>query len=492
MSRPSGADCERLAAAHFVVPPMPWQRKFWRAACRPGIDTVALTMARGGGKTATVAVVAAAWALRLPGADICVVAASFEQAKVMVRDIRAILRPFATREAGWVWRDNSQRCEAEHPESGTRIRTLGSQPGRLHGLRAQLLLLDEPAQWPGPSGEEMFAALATARGKLPHSRMIICGTRAADPSHWFERVLVDHSQRERSHVISYQAAPDTDPHDRRAWHRSNPSLRYGLPSREIMESEADAAAVDTGALASFRALRLNAGCPATEAVTGLLSAGVWAGLPPAPKPEGPHVLGVDLGGSVSLAAVAAYWPATGRLDALAATGTIPSLSSRGKKLGASEAFLRAQADGQLVVTEGRNADPAALITTALDRWGTPAALICDRYRASELRDLIDREPRLARLNVVWRGQGWREGSEDVRRFVRWCHDGKVKPVSSELLDRSVACARLTHDPAGNSKLSHRAEKPDDLAAAAVLAVAHASRHPVKKREFKIYVTGQRR
>ena len=493
--RPSADAVERLFQGwlnsqdsdRHVVEIMSWQRDLFRASVRSGIDRIMISMARSGGKTSTVAAIAAAWALNKPGHDIVVCASTFEQAKLMTRQIRKIMAPHAS---DWAVRDNQQRCELEHFETGTRVRTMGCHPGRAHGLIPSLILMDEPAQW-GPSGEEMFAALITSLGKVPESRAIICGTRAATPSHWFARALSEHEHIDSSHVRVWSADPESEPFDREAWHQANPSLRFGLPLMRYMESDAAAASVDAGALAMFRALRLNAGVSPTAQESGLLSAGVWQDLPPAPQAKGQYVLGLDLGGSRSLSAAVGFWPESQRLDALAACGNIPTLVDRGRQIGLPEVFTDAHDDGHLLVTAGRNANTAGLITEVLERWGPPAVLVADAYRRDDLLDVLDAEPRLGRMRVVFRRMGFGDGAADVRRFKRECYAGRVAPVDMRLLAESVASARLSYDASGNGKLAHRAHQPDDLAAAAVLACAHASRHFRKPKPFKIYVTGRR-
>lgn len=86
---------------------------------------------------------------------------------------------------------------------------------------------------------------------------------------------------------------------------------------------------------------------------------------------------------------------------------------------------------------------------------------------------------LADLSV--RGQGFRDGGEDVRRFRRAVLSGHVRPERSLLLTAALAEARVVGNPAGNWKLSKSAEggrrqkARDDAAAAAILAVSEGAR-----------------
>ena len=83
--------------------------------------------------------------------------------------------------------------------------------------------------------------------------------------------------------------------------------------------------------------------------------------------------------------------------------------------------------------------------------------------------------------LVVRGQGYRDGAEDVRAFRKAVLDGKVAPEKSLLLRAALLEARTVGDPSGNHKLAkgtqggRRAQARDDAAAAAIIAVAEGMR-----------------
>ena len=80
--------------------------------------------------------------------------------------------------------------------------------------------------------------------------------------------------------------------------------------------------------------------------------------------------------------------------------------------------------------------------------------------------------------------GWRDGSEDVRRFRRAVLERRVVAPVSLLLRAAIGEARTLADPGGNEKLAkgsqggRRARARDDVAAAAILAVAEADRRGI--------------
>ena len=171
-----------------------------------------------------------------------------------------------------VW-DTAQQARIENRQTGARVRCIGSDPRRAHGLVPVLVLADEPVQWPHTTGERMVTALRTAAGKQPHSRFVALGTRPADPEHWFAKILAGGCDYAQCHA----AAPNDSKWQKRTWAKANPSMKY-LPDLEAaIRVEAQQAQRDTALLVSFGALRLNLGTADTE-TSLLLDAGLWADI----------------------------------------------------------------------------------------------------------------------------------------------------------------------------------------------------------------------
>ena len=475
-------------------PVFPWERRFLTGAFAPDVQTAALSIARGNGKTTLLAAVAAAATagpLAQPRSEVVIVASSLTQAKILWDSALAFLEPVIQEDRkAWSITNAPQKAVAVNKRNGVTLRAIGSDPKRAHGLAPALVLADEPAQWPASTSAAMLAALITSLGKIPNSRLIALGTMPADPNHWFTRWAegaADYSQL-------HQSPKEGKPYQLKTWHIANPSLRYLPTLRRTLKAEAARAKKDDSAAQHFKALRLNQG---TSDVLRqeLVSADVWADcetsqLPPA---TGPAIWGIDLGSNAAMSAIACYWPQTGRLECLACFPQEPSLAQRGINDNVGNLYERMAERGELLIAGKRTVDISELLAIALDRFGTPAALVADRWREAELMDAAEASE-IPPANIITRGQGYKDGGEDVRLFRRAALDGHIKTPVSLLMRSAMAGAVCVSDPAGNSKLakknneaSRRDNHRDDSVAAAILAVAEGKRQPDKPKSSKGYI-----
>ena len=461
----------RHAGKPFAV--LPWQRRFLEGAFAPGVGESALSLARGGGKstlTAALGCAALNGPLAQPAGEVLIVASSHEQGGIIFRHVLRFLGQDLDRKV-WRLQETVNVARLEHRPTGALLAVKGSDPKRLHGAAPAVTICDEVAQWPLPRVAEMLSALRTAAGKIADSRMLLIGTRPSDEAHPFAVALRDADYRQ-----VHAADPDDAPGERATWLKANPGLDH-LPDLEVaIAREARAAAQDPALMASFKALRLNMGCADTE-VASLLDAGLWARIERGDAGiEGRPVWGLDLGTSAAQSAVAAFWPSTGRLDCLAAFPCEPSLAERGLRDGVGALYQHCANRGELQTLGTRAVDIKALLKAALARFGRPLAIVADRWREAELRDALD-AAKVPVCPVEVRGQGFKDGGEDVRTFRRGCAEGRVTPVESLLLRSAMAEARTVVDPAGNAKLAKNSEggrrlrARDDAAAAAILAVS---------------------
>ena len=468
----------RQAGEHFEV--LAWQREFLTNALAPRVFDSALSMARGNGKSTFAAAVLCACLigpLRQPRGEVVLVASSFSQARVVYEHVLHFMRPFTeSNPADWRVEDNSQRAAITHRPSGSRVRCIASDPKRAHGLAPSFAILDEPSQWPTNTAEKMIAAIETAAGKLPGSRRWIIGTRPSDVDHFFERSL----RGDADTSMIFAADLDGDPHDPKQWDMANPSLS-AMPDLLIaIEHESEKAKSNPKRLKRFKALRLNLG---TEDVLyqQLIDADDWERIEVEDVDRSDsYLLGIDLGGGAAMTAFARYDVITGRLETIAAFPARPDLKERGVVDGVEDLYIRMNDRGELLLSGEYAIDLPDMLKTILKQWGKPLCIVADRWKQRDLFEAL-RKSKFPVVPFEARGQGFRDGGEDVTSFRRACLGGHVKPVRSLLLRAAMREARTVSDPARNEKLAkssqggRRNRARDDAAAAAILSVAHGYR-----------------
>ena len=465
----------------FVV--LPHQRRFLRGAFGAGVQIACLSMARGGGKTGLGSALAADFLLsdgvlhRRRG-ECVLLASSFSQAKISFDGVVAMLTDSGRLDEYRVL-DHENMALIQNKETGARLRVAGSDSKRAHGWRFDYALADEPSQWQS-GGERLAAAVKTGLGKRRGARALFLGTRPKSSSHFFARLLVDTDKSIYSQVHS--ASRGDKPFILATLRKANPGLDHGLPHIETLRAEARRAAKDGGELATFQALRLNMGVSEVSENLFFDDPETWAaaeaqGLA---DPAGRYALGLDLSDGAALSAAAGYWPVSKRLECVAAFPSIPDLRQRSQNDGVEGLYENLRARGDLILTPGRAVDVGELLRESLRRWGRPTWLVSDRYREKDLRAALD-AAKFPQAILTTRGQGFKDGSEDVRLFRRAVLDDKVRPGPSLLLATALSEARLVSDAAGNEKLAKRGEggrrtrARDDSLAAAILAVAEGIR-----------------
>ena len=457
---------------------LPWEKRFVKGAFGTTGDA-GLSVGRGNGKTTLIAGIAAAAVdpdgpLCAPRAETVIVASSFDQGRIDFDHVIAFLETrgydLADRKA-WKIQNSVNKAAITNLENKATVKCIGSDPKRAHGLAPKLIIADEPAQWPGTTTDQMHAALKTSLGKIPNSRMIALGTRPALAEHWFQKMLDGGAAYAQSHA----ARLNDPPFQLSTWKRANPSLSHMPHLLARIRLEAADAKKDPELLPQFKALRLNLGV-ADTVIQSLIDPDTWRKLEGNTEQAGDYALGLDLGTSAAMSAAACYFPDTGYFDGLACFGSNPSLSERGLRDGVGKRYVDMAARNELIVSDGRVSDLSVLLGAALERWGSPAAIICDRWRADELLDTLE-QMNFPLCDLIVRGMGFLHGGEDVRDFRRAVLSGYVTPAQSLLMRSALSEARVVMDPAGNTKLAKNVEggrrlrARDDAAAAGVLAIA---------------------
>ena len=175
----------------------PYERRFIRGSFRrsPFVHQAAFSAARGSGKSGLAAMlgldsIVPDGELHQPGGETVAIASSFAQAsKAIFEPLLRSLEFMGVRDDYRI-RDQQNLADCTHKETGARFRVLGSTYTKAHGLRFNLAIADEPAQW-GPSGGRVAAALDTGLGKRKGAKIIYLGTRPRAPTHFYAELLDD-------------------------------------------------------------------------------------------------------------------------------------------------------------------------------------------------------------------------------------------------------------------------------------------------------------
>ena len=468
-------------------PVLPWQKRFLQGAFADDVDESALTVARGNGKTTLCAAIAAACLdgpLVQRRAEVVVCASSFDQGKLAFDHVLAFLDVHADRSKWRVW-DSSNVAQLKNRQNGVTLKCIGSDPRRAHGLAPVLVLADEPAQWPGNTGWKMKAALTTALGKIEGGRFIALGTRPEQETHWFSKMLAGGGGADYFQV--HAARKDDPEFQRRTWRRANPSFDYFPALRKRLQRAASKAKIDPDELAAFRSLNLNQGTSDVQTST-LVTVDDWKRAErPAIDDQGDrYILGVDLGSTNSFSAAAAYWPENGSLEAFAVVPETPDLPQRGLADGVGSLYVKMSQRDELLQIGTYTSSVSGLLNEALHRWGRPSVIVGDRFKQGEMLEACKASD-LPVTRIVFRGQGYKDGAEDVKIFQRALADGEVHPDPSLLLRAAMSEVRLVYDASANGKIAkmsqgqRRQRARDDAAVAAVLAVAEGIRRSRRRK-----------
>lgn len=461
-----------------------FQRKFVRGSLAEGVMVGVLSIGRGNAKTALSAGLSLAALMGIwdnqPKREIIFAARNRDQARTAFQFLVGFIEGLPEDDQELFTIRRGSKLEVEYEGNGGGLaRVIAADGKSILGGAPTLALMDERAAWERAKGDDLENAILSGLGKRD-GRALIISTSAPDDANTFSRWLDEPPPG--CYVQEHRPAFGLPADDLESLLAANPGATEGIGSSpEWLVAQARRAIARGGsALSSFRNLNRNERV-STEDRSVLITVDEWLAaevnpddLPPR---EGPCVLGIDLGGSRSMSAAAFYWPETGRLEALGTFPAFPSLADRGAADGVSGRYAEMQERGELSVMGEMTVPPGpwlAEIVRKLDGI-TPACIVGDRFRHAEFTEALDKGG-LGRVPFIWRGFGWKDGSEDIERFRRALFDGQVKAVPSLLLRFAFSDAITLLDPAGNAKLAKgRALGRIDAAAASVLAVAQGAR-----------------
>jgi hypothetical protein len=226
-----------------------FQQEFIRRAFAPGVDTAALSLPRGNGKSFLAAhIVTRALTpgdeLFVDGKEIVLLAGSLEQARIVFGFVRMDLEP--TGEYRFI--DSTTRLGITHKMTNSKLRVISSNGKTAMGLvNVPLAVADEPGSWEIGGGQLMWTALETAQGKPGSPLRVLCiGTlapSAAASGHWWFDLIAGGSKGS-TYVMALQGDPVTWD----SWatiRRANPLTAISGDFRKKLLEERDAARADS-------------------------------------------------------------------------------------------------------------------------------------------------------------------------------------------------------------------------------------------------------
>lgn len=459
-----------------------FQKRFIKGAFAKSVSVGALSIGRGNGKSALSAIIALAEIIGVlsdqPEREVLIAARTQEQAKIAWGYVTNFIDSLPDHVRKNITIRRQPRFEIQFNDENGRhlIRAIAADGKSSLGSSPTLAILDERGHWPHEKGDELEAAILTGLAKRD-GRALIISTSAPDDLHPFSQWM----DRDAPHTYrqEHRPPPDLPADDIASLKIANPGSIHGIgPSIKRLQEDAKLAISRGGApLANFRLFSRNERV-SIDNRSVLLTRDEWLAcetneLPPR---EGSVVIGIDLGGSASMSAAAYFWPETGRLEAHGCFPSQPTLINRGQSDAVADLYCQMNDRGELITMGDKTVPIKQWLKAVFDHVDGEhiASVTADRFKQSEIAEALDAIGN--RSPVIWRGMGWRDGSEDVERFRRAVFDQKVSAPQSFLLRSAFGEAVVLIDPAGNSKIvKGRSFGRIDAACATVLAVAEGVR-----------------
>ena len=461
-----------------------YQKQFVRGAFAKDVLVALLSIGRGNAKTALAAGISLGHLVGeiapQPKREILFAARNRDQAKIAFQFLTGFIEGLPEEDQAQFTIRRGSKLEVETDENGGGLaRVIAADGKSILGGAPTLAILDERAAWHPENGDALENAILSGLGKRD-GRALIISTSAPDDANTFSQWM--DQPPPGSYVQEHRPAMGLPADDFDSLLEANPGAIEGIGSTpEWLVSQAKRAIARGGsALSSFRNFNRNERV-ASDDRSVLLSVDEWLGCEVSPDElpprDGPVVLGIDLGGSRSMSAAALYWPETGRLECVGAFPCKPGLMDRGQADGVGRRYLEMVERGELITMGDSTVPVARFMADVVERLDgqAPASIVGDRFRHAEFLEAL-RDAGLDRTPFIWRGFGWKDGSEDCERLRRAVFEGEVQTVPSLLLRSAFSDAITLVDPAGNHKLAAgRSTGRIDAVAATLLAVAQGAR-----------------
>ena len=462
-----------LQGQHFAL--QSFQRRFLERALEKGVREAVLCTARKNGKTALIAILLLYYLLE--GAKTNWRALVVSLTGALAAELRMQIQQIA--EANGLMDELQFRISPQPGyvtgREGARVDFLNADRSSGHAVGADLAIFDESGLLPARK-RHLWSAVYSATSGRQDSRVLHISVRG--DSEMFEELR---QRRDSEHVYWQEhAAPKSAAiDDVEGWYAANPALESGFKSMEYLEVACERAKSSPSNAPAFEAYDLNR--PAQPDLQPIVTVSQWQQciVDELPERRGPLHIGLDLGGALSLCAMAFYWSETGRFEIYAGLPSEPNPVERARnEVLPDDTYTSMRDRGELRLYSGKVTPVEPFIKDCMDRLeGYPiAALGCDRFRKEQLEVALANLD-LSTVNLIKRGTGAHakaEGSHDVREFQTRVANGEIKALESLLMAQAIAESALRFDGGGNPALSKaRQNARIDALQAAVIAVGTA-------------------
>ena len=460
------------AGSPFILPG--FLAAFFIDALDEKTNEAALIIARKNGKSSSVAALLACFmvgCLRRPGFRVGVASINREKSFELKEQIRA-LKDAAKLDDLQVWRRGAQGVTG---------------PG---GSSIDFVSADKNAgaasSWDIAVCDEIGLLSEQSRGLVNSMRSSVSAKagKFLSLSIWGDGPFVPEivARRDDPGVVVhlYQAAEGCALDSAEAWEAANPGLG-SIKSRDYMVSESRRVASSVSDQPAYRAYDLN--LPQSPTREQVCAPSDWerctvqnpSELPPR---AGPCHVGVDIGGSASMCAAAAWWRETGRLELFAGFPSRPGLAERGVADGVGGSYVESASRGELRIFDGRVTPAGDFIrhVAAKLAGAEVSGAASDQYRRSEVEEILEAEPDEIPWLWFWRRQGsGPTGSSDCRALQRAVLTGEIKTLRGLLMPMALRSTILKRDSNGNPSL-HRGGSGAriDVLSATTLAIGLAA------------------
>lgn len=447
-----------------------WQKDWIRGAMPDGIQQAGLSIARKNGKTMLNVLMEACFLagpwnftgwVGIACADVGDHAALMMSYLEMISNMNHL---------GILFR-KSPRPGRAYGKNRSELHFLAADKNRTgHASNADVVWLDEAGaleEGQRPLWNALYSAIGSKDGK-----MICIGNQREGPMFRELEAKADASQM--VWWRRFRTPNDVDPMDESLWHLANPGLGASK-TVEYLRGKAEDGLISPGNMNYFMSFDLNMDvAPERESIVSVRQ---WRSV--VQEDAGPRaervVLGVDMGGSVSMSAAFAIGLRSGACRMWTAFSSEPDILSRGRMDGVDNTYQLMLERGEMRLHPGAVVDAAQFVSDVvldLQGAGCPVAIVgADRYRKAEFGQAL-REAGV-RTEVAWRGQGrgaTADGSNDIRAFQRLVFNGMIAAPESLGMVNAILNSHIEYDNALNPRLEkNKSRGRIDLLSAAVIA-----------------------